>query len=189
MRTTHLFGPTLLLNSVFFSSCAPAAPAAQGPTGGVGAAVAAVAAQAACPVQGSWQLESVTMDGQRQPADQQWRQIKLVTPTHYAWVGQAPDAATQPPQSAADSLAAYRTRGFGGGTYQVRDSTYTERLEYFFMPDWVGREITFSCRVTGDQWHHTTDYPMIENGRETGRTRVEEVWRRIGPSGLPVRQE
>ncbi len=182
MRTLRLWGPALLLTSIVFSSCAPAAPAAQTP-GGAGTSAGSVTTQAACPVQGTWELVSVTVNGQRQPEDQQWRQIKLVTPTHYAWVGQARGAPTQPLQSVADSLAAYRTRGFGGGTYQVTDSTYTERLEYFVLPDWVGREITFSCRVTGDQWHHTTDYPTMENGRETGRTRVEEVWRRIGPAG------
>lgn len=178
MRTIQLHELALLLTTVLgLGSCAPAAPAAQAP-GGAAPAAGSSAARAACPVQGSWELVSVTTDGQAQQMGQ-WRQIKLVTGTHYAWVGQATDAATQPLQSVADSLAAYRTRGFGGGTYQVSDSTYTERLEYFFMPDWVGREITFSCRVVGDRWHHTTEYPTMENGRETGRTRVEEVWRRL----------
>ncbi|HEV2122562.1 MAG TPA: hypothetical protein VGW38_07290 [Chloroflexota bacterium] len=125
-------------------------------------------------------MESVTVDGQPQPRGQ-YRQIKLVTASHYAWVGQEPGPMAL--QSAADSLAAYRTRGFGGGSYQVTDSTYTERLEYFYHPEYVGREITFSCRVAGDRWYHAGDLPNIEVGREIGRTRLEEVWRRIGPAG------
>lgn len=41
-------------------------------------------AQAPCPVQGTWQLESATMDGQ--PESVGWSQIKLVTATHFAFV-------------------------------------------------------------------------------------------------------
>jgi hypothetical protein len=101
--------------------------------------------------------------------------MKVVTASHFAWVGQGEGPTTL--ESATDSLAAYRTRGFGGGTYDVTDSTYTEHLEYFFDPQWVGREITFSCRVQGERWYHITEYPQMEGGRQTGRVRVDEVWR------------
>jgi hypothetical protein len=132
--------------------------------------------QTTCPVQGVWSLESVSVDGAPQPMGQR-RQIKTVTARHYAWVGQEVDRSA--PRTVADSVAAFRTSGFGAGTYRVADSTYTERIEYFVAPEYLGREVTFSCRVVGDRWYHSADFPVIRDGREAGRFRLEEVWRRI----------
>lgn len=129
-----------------------------------------------CAVQGTWAMESLTVDGK--PEDLAgWRQIKMVAGTHFTWVGQRPGPDSL--QSVADSLAAYRNTGFGGGSYRVTDSTYTERIEFFSVPGYVGREITFSCRVVGDRWYHESDFPEVENGREVARVRMREVWRRV----------
>jgi hypothetical protein len=172
MRTVDFCGPVLLLSVVCYGTYALAAPPSYAP-GEVGPGGGA----APCAIRGVWALESVAVGGQPQVPAEQWRQIKLVTDTHFAWVGQG--AGPEALRSAADSLAAFRTRGFGGGTYQVTDTTYTENIEYFFDPEWIGREITFSCRVQADRWYHITEYPTMEGGRETGRVRVDEVWRRL----------
>jgi hypothetical protein len=134
-------------------------------------------AQDACPVQGVWQLESSSMNGQNQPLDSR-SQIKLVTATHWAFIAQSEGPAEL--RTRGDTLQAFRTRGFGGGRYRVTDDSYTEHLDYFMNPGYVGREITFTCRVEGDLWYHQTeDFPILEDGAEaTGR--LAEVWRRIG---------
>ena len=134
-----------------------------------------IAAVAPCAVQGVWTLESVTSDGKAEALGQR-RQFKIITATHYAWVSQEPGPSAL--RSSADSLAAYRTSGFGGGTYRVTDSTYTERLDYFYDPTYLNREVVIGCRIVADRWHATFQWPVIVNGRETRRARVEEVWRR-----------
>ena len=134
-----------------------------------------ITAVAPCAVQGVWMLESVTSDGKAEPLGKR-RQIKILTATHYAWMSQEPGPTAL--RSPADSLAAYRTSGFGGGTYRVTDSTYTERLDYFYDPTYLKREVVVGCRMVADRWYATFEWPVIVNGRETRRMRVEEVWRR-----------
>lgn len=134
------------------------------------------AAQEPCQVQGVWMLESRTVDGQMLSSSAKTH-IKIVTATHFAWMSQEPGTAKL--TSPADSLAAYRTRAFGGGTYRVTATTYTERMEYFYNPEYVGREVTFRCRIEGDRWYHATEWPILQAGREIKSVRLEEVWRRI----------
>lgn len=131
---------------------------------------------APCVVQGVWTLESVTADGKVEPVGKR-RHLKVVGATHYAWVSQEPGPAAL--RSMTDSVAAFRTSGFGGGTYRVTDSTYTEKLEYFYDPAYIGQELTAVCRIAANRWTHTFQFPVLENGRETRRVRVEEVWRRV----------
>jgi ketosteroid isomerase-like protein len=132
-----------------------------------------------CAVQGAWTLDRATVEG-RGEVGEQGRVMKVVSATHWTWVRQGSGPSTL--QSAADSLRAFRTGTFGGGTYRLDGSTYTEHLDYFFDPQYVGREITASCRVEGDRWEHSFDWPVMEAGRETGRVRIDEVWRRIEPA-------
>lgn len=137
---------------------------------------AAAGAASGCAVQGTWAMESVTVDGKPEELGG-WRQIKMVAGSHFTWVGQRAGPASL--QSVADSLTAYRNTGFGGGSYRVTDSTYTEHIEFFSDPAYVGRDIAFSCRIVGDRWYHTSEFPEIENGREVRRVHLQEVWRRI----------
>lgn len=139
-----------------------------------------------CPVQGAWVMESQAVNGETQSLGQ-WRQLKILTDSHFAWVGQMSNPSI--PQSEADSLETYRTQGFGGGPYEVSDSTYTEHLEYFSDPRYVGRDVTFSCRVEGDRWHIAGELPLLEAGEETGSMQLEEVWRRVGTAGQTGREE
>ena len=135
-----------------------------------------VAAQAVCAVRGVWELESATVDGE--PRDLAgWKQMKIVTDTRFAFVTQ--QGTTAPLVTTSDSLTAYRTRFFGGGTYRVTPTTYTEVLHYFMNPEYVGREITFNCRIESDRWYHDAEYPVLENGMQIGSRRLAEVWRRV----------
>src|SRR5262245_22674378 len=84
-----------------------------------------------CNVQGVWSLDSVIADGKVESRDGR-KQMKIITATHYAWVRQ--EGATMPLVTAADSLAAYRTRGSGAGTYRVTDTSYIEHLDLFSDP-------------------------------------------------------
>ena len=144
---------------------------------GVGNLADRIRMQPGCPVQGVWQLESATADGEAQEVGD-WRQMKVISGSHFTWVGQEPGPEAL--VTAADSLAALRATGFGGGRYEVTSDTYTEHLEYFSNSEYVGRSITFSCRVEGDTWYQEGEYPLLTGGQETGSAQLAEVWRRIG---------
>jgi hypothetical protein len=76
-------------------------------------------------------------------------------------------------------LAAFRTMGCGGGTYTLRGNTYTEKLEYFSDPAYLGLSIAFNCRTEGNQFFQTAAFPVIEGGKKVREVTLEEVWRRI----------
>lgn len=132
-----------------------------------------------CAVRGAWALESASVDGKPAPMGKR-RQDKIVTASHYAWTSQEPGPRVL--RTVADSLVAYRSSAFGSGTYRVTDSTYMERLDVFYDPSYVGRELAAACRIAGDRWYHSFSWPELENGRETRRAKVVEVWRRTEPS-------
>jgi hypothetical protein len=129
-----------------------------------------------CNVRGVWSLDSVHYDGKLQPPGN-WKQLKIISGTHYAWVSQI-GSDTAALATVADTLNAYRTRGAGGGKYRTTDSTYHETLEYFSDPRYVGREIEITCEITGDRWDHKFVWPLIQAGKTTEQ-KVHEFWRRI----------
>jgi hypothetical protein len=133
-------------------------------------------AQATCRLEGVWQLVSGSGDGTPYPAT--YRAIKLITKNHFAFVGEE-ERGVQDMKTAADSLRAFRTMASGGGTYTIRGNTYTEKLEYFSDPAYVGASVSFTCRTEGDRFYQTGSFPILENGRKLRDAKIDEVWRRI----------
>jgi hypothetical protein len=66
--------------------------------------------------------------------------IKVINDTHFAFMSH--DLA-----KGADSTAVYSS---GGGTYTLRDSTYTEHLEYCSARNWEGHDFSFTIRLSND---------------------------------------
>ncbi|NNE09631.1 MAG: hypothetical protein HKN20_13810 [Gemmatimonadetes bacterium] len=62
----------------------------------------------------------------------------------------------------------------GGGRYVLDDETYTETIQYHWMPNLVGKTVVFDCAIDGDIWHHTG---RIKTGG--GVLVIDEVWERI----------
>ena len=140
-----------------------------------GAPIAQAGNASRCNVQGVWSLDSLIVDG-RVESQPSRKQMKIISATHYAWMRQ--QGGTMPLVTTADSLAAYRTRGAGAGTYRVTDSSYIEHLDLFSAPREIGRELEITCRVAGNRWDHSFDWPLVENGKP--RTlHVQEIWRRV----------
>jgi len=79
----------------------------------------------------------------------------------------------------ADSLQAFRTMNSGGGAYTLQGSTYTEKLEYFADPAYVGLSIPFTCKTEKDRFIQTGSIRILEGGRKVRNLKLEEVWRRI----------
>ena len=58
----------------------------------------------------------------------------------------------------------------GGGTYTVDGAIYTEHVDYHAATDFIGKTISFKCRVENDLWYQSGVLP--------GGTKLEEVYRR-----------
>ena len=73
----------------------------------------------------------------------------------------------------------FRRSGAGSGTYTVLGATYTEKIEFFFDPAYIGRSIPFSCRTEGDRFYQSGDLPIFQDGKKVRDLRIEEVYRRV----------
>ena len=104
--------------------------------------------------------------------------MKVITKSHFAFVGEE-ERGGRAMKTAADSLRAFRAVNSGGGTYTLKGSSYTEKLEYFTDPAYIGTSVTFSCRTEGDRFYQTGGFPIFENGRKVREAMLEEVWRRV----------
>jgi len=134
----------------------------------------ALPAQSACKLEGVWQLVSGSEDGKPYPAgSRKPRSLPRVISRFVSSTGRPKDLKT-----IADSLAAYRSSGSGGGTYTLQGMTYTETLEYFSDPSYVGKSLAFTCRQKAIA--SSRPGPSRSTGRQEGpRRELEEVWRRV----------
>jgi hypothetical protein len=89
---------------------------------------------------------------------QGFKQIKHVTQSHFTWIIYNRDDKA----SVADA----------GGTWSVRNDSYTERIEFASEShkELRGKEYTFTSKVKGDQWS-----VMAVPGSDID---VNEVWKR-----------
>jgi hypothetical protein len=133
--------------------------------------------QSSCRLEGVWQLVSGKADGQAYPAT--FRQIKVITKRHFAFLGEEADRGVKAMVTSADSLRAFRTMNSGGGTYTLQGNSYTEKLEYFSDPAYRGVSLSFTCRTEGDRFFQAGLFPIFESGRKVRDIKLEEEWRRI----------
>lgn len=138
--------------------------------------VSPLSAQSPCKLEGVWQLVSGSADGKAYPGGAS--QIKIITKRHFAFLVQEPGGPKEM-KTSADSLAAFRHAFAGGGTYTLQGTTYTERLEYFTDPAYVGMMLPFTCRTDGDRFYQTGTIPIFEGGKKVHDRKLEEVWRRV----------
>ncbi len=112
---------------------------------------------------GSWELVSIAetapaLSGQfkSDPNYQESPTLKILNKTHWMFIR----------QSAESSVHSQ------GGRYTLESGGfYTEFVEYSAIPENVGEQFRFECRLEGDSlWHHV-------GGQ--GDTRYDEIWRRV----------
>jgi hypothetical protein len=95
-------------------------------------------------VTGTWQLiaaTSTTKDTTVSTFNPSVRMIKIINATHFAFLSH--DISTAP-----DSLRMQFSAG--GGTYTLKDSLYTERLDYFTDKKWEQLQFDFVVKFSGD---------------------------------------
>ncbi len=117
---------TLLLLSILLASCSPATE------------------KPASPLLGTWELIAATStekDSTYSTFNPKTRMIKIISPTHFAFFLHDLDMGKD------TSAAAFSS---GGGTYTLKDSAYTENLEYCNFREWEGHQFDFTVTVKND---------------------------------------
>jgi hypothetical protein len=134
----------------------------------------------ACQVQGVWDLVASVQAGKRTEFTGA-QQRKVVTKKHWMWLAGATRRDTLPLRTALDTANYYSVSG-GFGTYDVSGHRYTEHIDVFIDPKLQGKSLTASCRIDGNQWHHTylaSDLSTQAGAVPMSKDSVTEIWRRV----------
>lgn len=113
--------------------------------------IPAIAAIVACntkqnnpPIVGTWELISATStekDSTYSTFNSKLRMIKIINPTHFAFLSHDLLGGKD------SSSAAYSA---GGGSYSLKDSNYTEHLEYYIDREWENKDFQFVIQIVND---------------------------------------
>src|SRR5215510_9180523 len=109
------------------------------------------------PLEGTWEL----IEAKYTPPDPafnlaEWRAIKILTKTHWVFLNQKREATKLTSfTNDAELLAAAKTFGAGGGTYTLNGDTYTEHVQFFQAPNYVGMSLSWKITWEGDEWIQT----------------------------------
>ena len=138
------------------------------------------APEKASPLEGTWEL----VDAKYTPADptfslSSYRQIKILTNTHWVFLSQERSAPKLTTGSDAELLAASKTFSAGGGTYALQGDAYTEHVEFFITPNFVGASLKFKIKWEGDEWIQTGTLPLKALGLGDKDLELYERYRRI----------
>lgn len=107
---------------------------------------------------------------------------KLITSKHFVFIYQDVTKCLSllANKTQRDSIAAYYDQfGAGGGTYKLAGNTYTETIEYFSDPSYVGLSISFTVKVEGEKLYQSGKFPVFEAGKKVKEVQLEEVYKRI----------
>lgn len=107
-------------------------------------------------------------------------QIKILTKTHWVFLSEkrvAPKLTSQTNDT--ELLAAAKAFGAGGGTYTLDGDTYTEHIEFFNTPNYVGMSLPWKINWEGDEWIQTGTFPMKALGLGDHDMELYERYRRV----------
>ncbi|MGH8314124.1 MAG: hypothetical protein ACRETU_03105 [Steroidobacterales bacterium] len=132
------------------------------------------------PLEGAWEL----IAAKSTPADDTFpldteRQIKILTRTHWAFLSQQRKMPKMPGGSAAEWAAAAKSFSAGGGTYTLDGDTYSEHIEFFVSPKFVGTTINFKITWNGDEWTQSGTLPLKSLGVADHDVDIQETYRRM----------
>jgi len=142
--------------------------------------VACSIAQQKVNIEGVWQALSQKMDGKETLTA--GKDVKYITAKHWIWVYQDKGKCLSllAKKTQRDSIAAYYDAfGAGAGTYKLVGNTYTETIEYFSDPSYVGLSFPFTVKVVGDRLYQSGKLPIFEGGKKVKDVQWDEVYKRI----------
>jgi len=110
------------------------------------------------PLKGTWKLITGTLieKGDTLVTDYQSNLsfIKIINDTHFAFLRHELNKGK-------DSMASF---GSGGGRYTLKDSLYTEHLEYCSDREWEGHDFTFTLTIKNDTLIQMGTEKIVEAG-------------------------
>lgn len=128
------------------------------------------------PIVGTWELISATTqekDTSFSTFDSTRKMIKIINPTHFAFLNHALKGQKEFPPGTPFSA--------GGGAYTLADSLYTEHLEYCSDPAWENHSFEFVVEIRND----TLTQKGVEKIAELGIERViVEKYKRVEAAAL-----
>jgi hypothetical protein len=96
------------------------------------------------PLKGTWKLFSATLIEKGDTITTDYAKnnsfIKIINDTHFAFL-------QHDLSKGKDSAASFSA---GGGNYTLKDSSYTEHLEYCNAREWEGHDFTFNVTINND---------------------------------------
>lgn len=132
-------------------------------------------------LEGTWDL----VEAKYTPPDPsfnfaEWRQIKILTKTHWAFLSEKRTAPKMTSSTNdAELLAAAKAFGAGGGTYTLDGDTYTEHIDFLNTPNYVGTSIPWKIKWEGDEWIQTGTFPVKALGLGDHDIELYERYRRV----------
>lgn len=105
-------------------------------------AISACEKQSTMSLEGTWELISATStekDSTFSTFNTKVKMIKIINNSHFAFLSH---------DIGKDSTKAAFTAG--GGTYTLKDSLYTENLEFFVDPQWENHKFEFVVKIQND---------------------------------------
>lgn len=118
--------------------------------------------QPVLPISGTWKLISGTLIEKGDTTVTDYTKdisfIKIINKDHFAFL-------SHDTKSSSDSAKQFDA---GGGPYTLKDSTYTEHLEYCQEREWEGHDFTFTVNIKND----TLTQSGIEKVPNTGTSRL-----------------
>ena len=131
-------------------------------------------------IQGVWRMLSQKVDGE-EVLTPSASQLKFITAKNWVFIAQDKDktiAALE--KKSQDPLNDYMNAfGAGAGIYELSGNTYTETIEKFPDPTYIGRSISFTVKVEGNRFYQSGNYPVFENGEKVKDSLLEEVYERV----------
>jgi hypothetical protein len=121
------------------------------------------------PIQGTWKLITGTIIDKGDTTVTDYTKnssfIKIINGSHFAFLKHDLNV----PKDSSTGFDA------GGGRYSLKDSLYTEHLDYYKQPEWEGHDYTFTVSIKND----TLTQSGIENipGENTNRINIERYVR------------
>jgi len=134
-------------------------------------------------VEGAWELVTVKETSPDTTIDYSktgLRQIKIITKTHFAFLNQKTGDEKFTGEGTDEQLLK-RAKTFyaGGGTYSLDGDSYTEHIEFFSNPNFVGMSIPFKIKIEGDRLIQTGTMPYKAAGLRDRDINLYEEYRRI----------
>jgi hypothetical protein len=134
-------------------------------------------------VEGVWELvtaKETPPDTTIQYSGTDHRQIKIITKSHFAFIYQKAGGEKFTGEGT-DEQVLKRAKSFfaGGGTYSLDGDTYTEHIEFFFHPNFIGMSIPFKVKIEGDRLVQTGTMPYKAAGVSDRDVELYEEYKRI----------